>query len=86
MNVFDAAAAKEPVLATPLRPVGSRAHHRHRAEALQLSVRVSVGADAPVEVAAAGGQACFLQEKRTRREEKEGWAGVGGCWCVEVCS
>lgn len=60
VDVLDAAAAKEAVLLPPLRAVGPGADDRGGAEALELPVRVRVGADAPVEVEAARGQACLL--------------------------
>ena len=60
MDILYATAAEEAVFLPPLRAVGPGADDRGGAEALELPVRVRVGADAPVEVEAASGQACLL--------------------------
>lgn len=60
MYVLDAATAEQAVLLAPLRAVGARADDGRGAEPFELSVRVGVGADEPVEVDAAGIQARFL--------------------------
>lgn len=58
--VLDAASAEQAVLLAPLGAVRAGADDGGGAEPFELSVRVGVGADEPVQVDAAGIQARFL--------------------------
>lgn len=64
--VLNAAAAEEAVLLAPLGAVRARANRGRGTESFELSVRVGVGADEPVEVDAAGIQARFLSARVLR--------------------